>query len=126
LASIPPRELLASAWRPVIFEFIRRVARSLQPGQKISSWYRDPLTNQREGGAPQSQHLFGLALDVVGPGQRLTQSIARDAQLIAVQEFDHLHIQLLPAGVLQRIGVTFPRVTVQSVQQSTLERGFSS
>ena len=125
MASIPPRELLASAWRPVIFEFIRRVARSLQPGQKISSWYRTPAQNQAEGGMPRSQHLFGLALDIVGPGQRLTQSIARDAQLIAVQEFDHLHIQLLPAGVLERIGVTFPRVTVQTVQQSTLDRTFT-
>jgi len=125
LASIPPRELLASAWRPVIFEFIRRVARSLQPGQKISSWYRTPAQNQAEGGMPTSQHLFGLALDIVGPGQQLTQSIARDAQLIAVQEFDHLHIQLLPAGVLERIGVTFPRVTVQTVQQSTLDRSFT-
>ena len=125
MASIPPRELLASAWRPVIFEFIRRVARSLQPGQKISSWYRTPAQNQAEGGMPTSQHLFGLALDIVGPGQQLTQSIARDAQLIAVQEFDHLHIQLLPAGVLERIGVTFPRVTVQTVQQSTLDRSFT-
>jgi len=125
LAEVPPRELLASAWRPVIFEFIRRVARSLQTGQKITSWYRDPATNQREGGAPTSQHLFGLALDIVGPGQQLTQAIARDAQLIAVQEFDHLHIQLLPAGVLERIGVTFPRVRVQTVQQSTLDRTFT-
>ena len=125
MAEVPPRELLASAWRPVIFEFIRRVARSLQTGQKITSWYRDPATNQREGGAPTSQHLFGLALDIVGPGQQLTQAIARDAQLIAVQEFDHLHIQLLPAGVLERIGVTFPRVRVQTVQQSTLDRTFT-
>jgi hypothetical protein len=125
LAKVPPRELLASAWRPIIFEFIRRVARSLQPGQQITSWYRDPLTNQREGGAPTSQHLFGLALDIVGPGQQLSQAIARDAQLIAVQEFDHLHIQFLPAGVLERIGVTFPRVPVQTVQQSTLDRTFT-
>ena len=122
MARVPPRELLASAWRPIIFEFIRRVARSLQPGQQITSWYRDPLTNQREGGAPTSQHLFGLAIDIVGPGQQLTQAIARDAQLIAVQEFDHLHIQFLPAGVLERIGVTFPRVQAQTVQQSTQVR----
>jgi len=125
LASIPPRELLASAWRPIIFEFIRRAARSLQPGQQITSWYRTAAQNQAAGGMPTSQHLFGLALDIVGPGQQLTQSIARDAQMIAVQELDHLHIQLLPAGVLERLGVTFPRVTVQTVQQSTLDRSFT-
>jgi len=122
---VPPRELLRSAWRPVIFGFIHRVAPSLQRGQQITSWYRTPAQNQAEGGMPASQHLVGLALDVVGPGQQLTQVIARNAHLVAVQEFDHLHIQMFPAGLLEKIGVQFPRVGVQTVVQSTLDRTFT-
>ncbi len=35
---------------------------------QINSWYRDPATNRRVGGASQSRHLVGDAVDFVIPG----------------------------------------------------------
>ena len=35
---------------------------------KINSWYRDPATNRRVGGASRSRHLVGDAVDFVIPG----------------------------------------------------------
>ncbi|MEO0455502.1 MAG: D-Ala-D-Ala carboxypeptidase family metallohydrolase [Cyanobacteria bacterium P01_A01_bin.114] len=35
---------------------------------KINSWYRDPTTNRRVGGASRSRHLVGDAVDFVAPG----------------------------------------------------------
>lgn len=32
---------------------------------QINSWYRDPISNRRVGGAPNSQHLQGWAVDCV-------------------------------------------------------------
>lgn len=34
----------------------------------INSWYRDPVTNRRVGGAGRSRHLVGDAVDFVAPG----------------------------------------------------------
>ncbi|MEM6251523.1 MAG: D-Ala-D-Ala carboxypeptidase family metallohydrolase [Cyanobacteria bacterium P01_D01_bin.156] len=34
----------------------------------INSWYRDPVTNRRVGGASRSRHLVGDAVDFVAPG----------------------------------------------------------
>jgi hypothetical protein len=34
----------------------------------VNSWYRDPVTNRRIGGAPQSRHLSGDAVDFVVQG----------------------------------------------------------
>ncbi len=34
----------------------------------VNSWYRDPVTNRRVGGASRSRHLVGDAVDFVAPG----------------------------------------------------------
>jgi len=124
LANLPPAGLLASGWRPFISAFVSRLIRALQPGQQITSFYRTPEQNRAEGGDPESQHLFALAVDLVGPGQRLTQTAARNMHLIAVQEYDHLHIQMFPRGVLRRAGIRFPRVRIQPVTVSDVDTTF--
>jgi uncharacterized protein YcbK (DUF882 family) len=38
---------------------------------KVNSWYRDPVTNRRVGGASQSRHMVGDAVDFHIPGVSL-------------------------------------------------------
>ena len=108
----PPVELAASAWRPVIIDFTRRAVQSFQNGQTLTSWWRSALGNQSVGGHRDSQHLLGLAVDVVGPSLRVTRDLARRQGLTAVLEGDHLHLQMFPPGALRRAGVRFPRPPV--------------
>lgn len=62
----------------------------------ISSWYRTPAQNAAVGGRPDSLHLQGLAIDLVGDDDELGQieGIWRAIGFDAVDEGDHLHIEL--------------------------------
>lgn len=77
----------------------------------ITSWWRSPFENQRVGGNKDSQHLVGLALDVVPgkPSFKLAVSEASsrfmEAGFITVPSERHLHIQTFPAGLLRSAGV---------------------
>jgi len=111
--AVPPQSLIQSGWFPLIFEFYRR-ARSLAavPGIRVISWFRTPERNRIEGGDPESQHLFALAMDLTMPLASLQSAggIARSAGLVkSTTTSGSLHIQLFPAGVLARAGITFPR-----------------
>jgi hypothetical protein len=44
---------------------------------KVTSWYRDPVTNDRVGGAISSQHLHGLAVDFYLPSMDLRETFRR-------------------------------------------------
>ena len=68
----------------------------------ITSWYRDPVQNQRVGGHPQSQHLYALAVDVVTARPERVAAVARRVGLVAVIERDHVHVQAYPAGYVER------------------------
>jgi len=110
---IPPPELLATAWFPFILNFYWRVFGVFNqfPGQVgVSSWFRTPEQNRLATGSAESQHLFGLAMDLVSArdGLESVAAAARRAGLVAVPERDHVHVQLFPKGVLARAGVTFP------------------
>jgi len=110
---IPPPELLQSGWFPFISDFYWRAVAGAQGfrGLTVTSWFRTPEKNRIEGGAEQSQHLFGLAWDLAVPRdslQHLAQHLSAQG-LVAVRERDHVHVQAFPAGVLARAGVTFPR-----------------
>ena len=101
---VPPRHIL-QVTLPHVIAFLNGVGRALQfthDAEKLraSSWWRDLETNRRVGGQPDSQHLLGLALDVVGPDEvRVGLAIElRGLGLIAIDELSHLHVQLLPAG----------------------------
>jgi len=67
-----------------------------------TSWFRTPAENFAVGGDEFSQHLVGWGMDVAGPGSLQFASRARLAGLPVVNEGDHIHIQLFPAGTLQR------------------------
>lgn len=103
---VPPPSVLEHVF-PLVLVFLQRVGSAVGntagfSGLRASSWYRDPEDNRRVGGHPQSQHLFGLGLDVVGAQEVLERLAieARGAGLTAIEERTHLHLQLFPAGVL--------------------------
>lgn len=110
---VPPPALLRSAWFPFISNFYWKAVAGAAGfrGLSVTSWFRTPEKNRIEGGAPESQHLFGLAWDVVVPRASLQHLVAhmRGQGLVAVQERNHVHVQAFPAGSLARAGVTFPR-----------------
>jgi len=77
----------------------------------ITSWFRSPNENRRAGGHPDSQHLVGLAFDVV-PGKGTSAlAINEAAQIFAGFGFSvvpaetHLHVQTFPPGILRPAGV---------------------
>ncbi|MEE8549619.1 MAG: D-Ala-D-Ala carboxypeptidase family metallohydrolase [Alphaproteobacteria bacterium] len=114
--AVPPRVLLASGWFPFIVDFYWRArAAALSPTVRgsvtVISWFRTAEKNRIEGGSAESQHLFALAWDLTvehGQAPKLAEA-AHQVGLVAVPKRGAVHIQMFPAGVLARAGVTFPR-----------------
>ncbi len=81
------------------------------PFREITSWYRNPPHNTAVGGAATSQHLVGLAVDLI-PASEVGADALRRQGLFVVNEFDHLHVQAWPAGFLADLvdaGLRIPR-----------------
>lgn len=114
---IPPPVLLRDPWLGVIVQFLRALSQALVHGQVITSWYRTPQFNRSIGGDADSQHLFGLAMDIAGPQLVFSLGLARRNGLVAVMERDHLHVQAFPKGALKRAGVRFPIVPPVAVAE---------
>lgn len=96
----PPRAVIRAAL-PELLDFLGKLGQvPVGRSVAVTSWYRDPTHNAAVGGHPQSQHLLGLAIDLVagpGDGPAVAQA-ARAVGLIAVEEGDHIHLQARPAG----------------------------
>lgn len=82
----------------------------------ITSWHRSPLENRQAKGEPDSQHLLGLALDVVPAKGNRTLAINEAAQRFQQAGFvtvifdagdgtGHLHVQTFPAHLLRAAGI---------------------
>ena len=65
------------------------------PGVTITSWYRDKATNAQVGGLPDSQHLYGWALDLRKDeaGRQMAERASRSRYLEVLAESDHYHIE---------------------------------
>ena len=101
---VPPR------WVPthLVQALIRDVQNSALgiPGLRLTSFYRNQLETRRVGGARESQHLVGLAVDIAGPRESLNLLASRSG--LPFEEFrGHVHIQLYPAGFLGKRGFAF-------------------
>lgn len=62
---------------------------------RLSSGWRSVVHNREVGGVPRSRHLWGAAVDVVGPNgilAHLGKSALRYGAVEVVYEGDHLHI----------------------------------
>ncbi len=97
----PPPHVTA-ALGPLIRQVVTQVNKAAPfapPGTMITSWYRDPVTNSRVNGLPDSQHLAGLAFDVDHPDLRALiplGGILRGLGFTVVPTPTHLHIQAFP------------------------------
>ena len=101
--SAPPPSLVAAfpayfRWLLPRLSFLARTFPNWQP----TSWFRTPARNFVVGGAPQSQHLLAWAVDWTGPrdeAQRFV-AVAQSLGVVAIDEGDHVHVQMYPAGVI--------------------------
>lgn len=76
------------------------------PGDTVvTSWYRDFVHNREVGGAPQSQHLLGLALDLTSRRPEEILGALRPTGLTVIGESTHVHVQALPAGQPALLGL---------------------
>lgn len=113
--TVPP----SGIWRPLGLwipglwsAFYDRANAALRaaPGASITSWWRSSSDNRRVGGSTRSQHLLGLALDLV-PGRSGLSMAGLEARVrrvgfgFTLNEGDHVHVQLYKAGVLDAAGV---------------------
>ncbi len=112
---IPPERIIRALIQELVAFLTALQGLRVGPSIRISSWWRDPVTNRRVGGHPQSQHLLGLAIDLVGEerelGEILRQTLDFPLGIQAIRETSHVHIQWLPAGQAAAIGL-FDRARV--------------
>lgn len=66
-------------------------------GFHVTSWWRSGAFNREVGGSDFSQHLVGVALDVLPRTARVATAL-RAAGFRVIDEGDHLHAQPWPAG----------------------------
>lgn len=92
-------------WHPWTSHFVDNVMAAAVGNDNLTatSWYRDQAANERADGREFSQHRMGWAVDVVGSGSHQFAKDARARGLVAVIEGDHVHVQLLRAGTLERL-----------------------
>lgn len=62
------------------------------PGS-VTSWYRTPKRNKLVGGAIDSKHLLGLAVDVIFDNELPPAKFLRRLGLRSLVEQDHIHIE---------------------------------
>jgi len=74
------------------------------PGAIPTSWYRSEARNLEVGGAPYSQHRLAWAVDWKAPPGRNREMVrlAQDLGMVGVDEGDHVHVQMYPAGIIPK------------------------
>jgi hypothetical protein len=106
----PPFEIAREVdrWIPGIWPaFVASANEALGgTGVQLTSWFRTVPENVRAGGDPGSQHLAGLALDVVG-GDLFTarRNLERRGWTVTVSPRGNLHAQVLPKGLARSSGL---------------------
>ncbi len=105
----PPHEFVAF-FAPELRSFLEKLSQ-MRGEARATSWWRSWGDNLRVGGSisPLSQHLAGLAVDVVVQSPTTAADLVGEAfrvGLTAVDEGSHVHIQFWRRGGLnRRLGV---------------------
>ncbi len=85
----------------LVNEFIKGFGAAVsaaRPRGVLTSWYRSPSENAGVSGARLSQHLVGLAADVVvDDPARFARALEREGMTV-IQGASHLHVHMLPVG----------------------------
>jgi hypothetical protein len=101
----PPAEIISwvHSVSPEAWSFFTRSFYGLPSALRIEfrSWFRNPRHNAEVKGHPRSQHLVGTALDWRGPDQRVLADHLRRLGWTVLDEGDHHHAQVWPAGTLE-------------------------
>lgn len=82
---------------PALVEALQQLRVDFAGPITVSSGYRTPARNTDVGGVPDSHHLRGDAADLVVDQDnmiRLFQLASRHPSLTAINEGDHVHVQL--------------------------------
>jgi len=101
--TVPPQQLVNAF--PEFYRWLvprlNHIATSF-PNSQPTSWYRSPGKNFEVGGSVRSQHLLGWAADFAGPRDEAAAMVAlgKGLGLVGVDEGDHVHFQMYPAGVV--------------------------
>jgi len=120
-ATPPPREFV-QFWETVLPGFwqvwigaaeraLREIDDDAGGDTVVTSWFRTPAENRRVGGDPDSQHLVGLALDIVPGKPAILLAVAEASDkfeqvgFLVLPTRTHLHIQTFQAGALRQAGV---------------------
>lgn len=93
---------------PELRAFHAKLAKLILPaGSRVSGWWRTPESNASSGGREYSQHLLGLAIDIVTPNPRAVIDAASRLGLIAIYHNVgsgwHVHVQARPAGFVRQL-----------------------
>lgn len=93
---LPPEPIIAQVL-PQLRQFLQQLSRVyFPPDTRVTSWFRSVQQNLAVGGDSRSQHLAGLALDLVTVERAHLVDQLRLVGLIAVDEGNHVHVQALP------------------------------
>lgn len=109
--SRPPRrvvegvELFAPGFWDAFIWHINDSASKIPAPTTATSWFRNESENQRVGGAQDSQHLVGAAVDLVNERAGQLSSELAGRGFVVVNEGDHLHVQAWPAGLIRTVGL---------------------
>lgn len=102
---VPPMWVIALTWSDLL-RFLQKLSTiEVEAGTWLSSWYRDPVHNAGVSRYSTSAHIAGLAIDLVVPSDQGRADLvmrSRWAGLGALDEGDHVHLQLLPVGETAR------------------------
>ncbi len=76
---------------------------SLTRPASLTSWWRSSQANAVLGGHAHSQHLWGLAIDIVGEGSSQAGDQLRAMGWTVVDEGSHVHAQVFPSNPLVNV-----------------------